>query len=68
MLSYIDRDDYLVASRTARFTFGVVRSAPVEKNNDEHMRRKHLWERNPTGDYYVPGYFETIVRRVGRLH
>ena len=65
--SYIQRDDHLVASRVARVTYGVVYSVPVEENNQEHVRRKHLWERDPTGNQHVPGYFKAILRKVGSL-
>ncbi|KAI9569174.1 hypothetical protein HD554DRAFT_2254112 [Boletus coccyginus] len=56
VLSHVDR--HLVASRVARTTYGVVCALPVKKNNKEHIRRKNWWERDPTGECFVPGYFE----------
>ncbi|KAF8545913.1 hypothetical protein OG21DRAFT_1502123 [Imleria badia] len=63
VLSLLDYDNHLVASRVARATYGVVCALPVEANNEEHIRRKQKWERDPTGDCYVPGCFESLVRK-----
>ena len=64
MLSYVDRDNHLVASRVARATYGVVCALPVKAGDEEHVRRKHKWESDPTGDCYVPGYFESKLLKV----
>ena len=64
MLSHVDRDNHLVASRVARATYGVVYALPVKETDEEHLRRKQQWERDPTGDCYVPGYFESKLHRV----
>ncbi|KAI9569153.1 hypothetical protein HD554DRAFT_2204656 [Boletus coccyginus] len=63
VLSHVDRDNHLVASRVARATYGVVCAMLVRPNDEEHSRRKHQWERDLTGDSYVPGYFETKLLR-----
>jgi len=67
VLSHVDRDNHLVAVRVARATYGVVCALPVKANNEEHVRRKQKWERDPTGDFYVPGYFESKVRRGAKV-
>ena len=67
VLSHVDRDNHLVATRVARATYGVVCALPVKANDEEHVRRKRQWERDPTGDWYVPGYFESKLRRVRLL-
>lgn len=68
MLSHVDRDNHLVASRAARATYGVVCALPVKESDEEHLRRKNQWEVDPTGDRYVPGYFESKLHKVGLLH
>ena len=65
VLSHINRDDHLVPSRVARATYGIVCALPVKENDTEHIRRKGTWEIDPSGDRYVPGYFETKLRKVG---
>ena len=67
MLSRIDRDNRLVTSRVARVTYGVVCALPVDEDEEEHQRRKDQWEIDPTGDRYLPGCFEPIIRKVGLL-
>ena len=67
MLAHVDRDNHLVASRVARATYGVVCAMLVKANDEEHSRRKHQWEIDPTGDCYVPGYFNAQLHRVGHL-
>lgn len=67
MLSHVDRENHLVASRVARATYGVVCALSVDKNDGQHIRRKEKWEVDPTGDCYVPGYFESKLRKVGLL-
>ena len=47
--------------------YGVVCSQPINTNNMEHIRRKHMWERDPTGDYCVPGGFKSTLCKVGFL-
>lgn len=64
VLSHVNRDNHIVASRVARATYGVVCALPVKQNDKEHIRRKHQWERDPTGECYVPGYFEAKLCRV----
>ena len=66
-MSYINHDDHLVASRVARATYGIVCSVPVKEHDTEHTRRKDRWEIDPSGGRYVPGYFETKLRKVGFL-
>ncbi|KAF8552294.1 hypothetical protein OG21DRAFT_1511667 [Imleria badia] len=63
VLSHVDSDNHMVASRVARATYGVVCALPVKANNEEHVRRKQKWERDPTGDCYVPGYFESKLSK-----
>jgi len=63
VLSHVDRDNHLVASRVARATYGVVCALPAKENDEEHVRRKPRWEKDPTGDCYVPGYFESKLRK-----
>jgi len=64
-MSHVDRDNHLVASRVARATYGVVCAMLVKVNDEEHSRRKRQWETDPTGDRYVPGYFDAKLFRVG---
>ena len=45
--------------------YGVVYSQLVDANDTEHIRRKHLWERDSTGDYCVPGGFKSTLCKVG---
>ena len=47
--------------------YGVVCSRPVNTNDMEHICRKHLWERDPTGDYHIPGGFKSTLCKVGFL-
>ncbi|KAG9312582.1 hypothetical protein JVU11DRAFT_6979 [Chiua virens] len=63
VLSHIDRENHLIASRVARATYGVVCALPVKEDDEEHVRRKALWEQDPTGDRYVPGFFEARLYR-----
>ena len=42
--------------------YGVICALSVDATDEDHIRRKHLWERDPTGDCYVPGYFESKLR------
>ena len=67
VLSHVDRDNHLVASRVARVTYGVVCSLPVKANDEEHVRRKRLWETDPAGYFYVPDYFDSKLSKVGLL-
>ena len=48
--------------------YGVICALPVDATDEDHNRRKHLWERDPTGDFYVPGYFESKLRMASFLH
>jgi hypothetical protein len=63
VLSHVDRDNHMVASRVARATYGVICAVPAEGNNEEHTRRRGEWEMDPTGDCYVPNFFEAKLRR-----
>ncbi|KAN0094954.1 hypothetical protein V8E55_003241 [Tylopilus felleus] len=63
VLSHVDRDNHMVASRVARATYGVICAVPAEGNNEEHTRRKGEWEIDPTGDCYVPNFFEAKLHR-----
>ena len=47
--------------------YGVICALPVDATDEDHIRRKHLWERDPTGDCYVPGYFESKLRMASFL-
>ena len=47
--------------------YGVICALPVDATDEDHNRRKHLWERDPTGDCYVPGYFESKLRMASLL-
>ncbi|KAF8555315.1 hypothetical protein OG21DRAFT_1483977 [Imleria badia] len=42
--------------------YGLICALPVDIDDEEHIRRKNHWEIDPTGDYYVPGYFESKLR------
>ncbi|KAG9313675.1 hypothetical protein JVU11DRAFT_6020 [Chiua virens] len=63
VLSHVDRDNHRVASRVARATYGVVCALPVKENDEQHIDRKALWEKDPAGKYYVPGYFDSKLRK-----
>ncbi|KAN0094933.1 hypothetical protein V8E55_003220 [Tylopilus felleus] len=63
VLAHVDRDNHMVASRVARATHGVIRAVPAEGNNEEHIRRRGEWEIDPTGDCYVPNFFEAKLHR-----
>ena len=65
MLSHIDRDTHLVASRVAHATYGVVCSLSAIESDGEHKKRELEWEEDPKGDRYVPWYFEPKIRKVG---
>jgi hypothetical protein len=67
VLSHVDRDNHQVASRVGRATHGIVYALPVKANDEEHVRRKHQWDTDPTGDCYVPGYFKLKLRKVRLL-
>ena len=67
MLSHADRENHLVASRVARATYGVVCALSVDDKDEQHLRRRDQWEIDPTGDRYVPGYFEKKVLKVSLL-
>ena len=67
VLSHIDPDNRLVTSRVARVTYGVVCALPVDEDEEGHNRRKDQWEMDPTGDRYLPGCFEPVIRKVGLL-
>ena len=62
-----DHDNRLVTSRVAHVTYGVVCALPVDEDEEGHNRRKDQWEIDPTGDRYLPGCFEPIIRKVGFL-
>ena len=64
VLSHVDRDNHLVSARVTRTTFGVVCTVPVNEKDGEHIRRKNTWEIDPAGGHYVPGYFESKIRKV----
>ena len=64
VLSHVDRDNHLVSARVARATYGVVCAVPVKEKEGEHIRRKNKWETDPAGGRYVPGYFESKIRKV----
>ncbi|KAG9307937.1 hypothetical protein JVU11DRAFT_12878 [Chiua virens] len=68
ILSHIYNETYGVASRVARATYGVVCALPVEEDDEEHARRKALWEVDPSGDRYVPGFFEAKLRKGEQVH
>lgn len=68
VLSHIDRDNHLIASRVARTTYGVVCSLLVQANDEEHVRRKRQWERDPDGKCYVQGCFKPTLSKVCLLH
>ena len=53
--------------RVACATYGVVRSIPVEANEEEHFRRQRDWGNDPKGNYYVPGHFDVKLRKVRHL-
>ena len=61
VIFHIDR---AVKSRVARATYGVKYRPWVDESNLEHCRRKHQWERSPSGRYLIPGGFCPILRRV----
>ncbi|KAF8557815.1 hypothetical protein OG21DRAFT_1494559 [Imleria badia] len=42
--------------------YGVICALPVDANDEEHISRKDQWELDPTGDCYVPGFFESKLR------
>ncbi|KAG6375698.1 hypothetical protein JVT61DRAFT_3273 [Boletus reticuloceps] len=63
VLSHVDRGNHLVTSRVARATYGVVYALPVEENNKEHIRRKNQWQRDPPGNFYIPGRFNVTLRK-----
>ncbi|KAN0094942.1 hypothetical protein V8E55_003229 [Tylopilus felleus] len=63
VLSHVDRDNHLVSARVARATYGVVCAVPVKEKEGEHIRRKNKWETDPAGGRYVPGYFESKIRK-----
>ena len=67
VLSYVDSDNHKIAVRVARATYGVICAMPVEENNKEHTWRRLLWEPDPTGERYVPNYFEAKIYKVGPL-
>ena len=67
VLSHVDKDNHKIAVRVARATYGVICAMPVKANDKEHARRKHLWETDPTGETYVPDYFEAKLYKVGPL-
>ena len=68
MLSHVDRENHLVASRVARATYGVIRAVLVDDENEQHIRRKDQWEVDAAGDRYVPGYFDAKVLKVSFLY
>ena len=47
--------------------YGVICALPIDTTDGDHIRRKHQWERDPTGDCYVPGYFESKLRMASFL-
>ncbi|KAF8549070.1 hypothetical protein OG21DRAFT_1515573 [Imleria badia] len=63
VLSHVDREHHMIASRTTRATYGIIHAVRVQANNEEHVRREKKWERDPTGNRYVPGYFESKLRK-----
>ena len=65
VLSHVDRDNHLVVSRAVRVTCGVVCAVPVKEDDEEHVSRKHQWERDPAGGCYVPNHFRVIYQKVG---
>ncbi|KAI9572586.1 hypothetical protein HD554DRAFT_2202484 [Boletus coccyginus] len=67
VLSHVDRDNHLVELRVTRVSYGVVCSVPVQANDEEHIRRKHLWESDPRGNLYVRGCFKPTFHRGARL-
>ena len=64
VLSHVDRSNHRVTTRVARVTCGVVRKANADENDEEHIRRKHLWTKSLNGIWYVPGYFGAKLHKV----
>ena len=62
VLSHVN--NHKLTLRVAHATYGVVCALPVNKNNEEHIRRMHQWESDPTGECYVPDFFEAKLCKV----
>lgn len=65
VISDVNRENRLVTSRIARATYGVVCAVLVDKNNEEHVRRKDQWQKEANGDHTISGYIQVKLRKAG---
>ena len=56
--------DHHVSVRVARFTYGMICSAPYNSANVEHSIRVAKRYKGVNGEWLIPGCFSTILHRV----
>jgi hypothetical protein len=56
--------DHLVSSRVARATYGIECSTQYDSLDPEHLARESKSYINVAGVRRIPGYFESILRKV----